>query len=121
MGVTNDGIRCEFEILPSYVISNSEPAAIYSSKTFNEVLINVNKAHKLPHLTSFDLENEISLQDDAFTWSKDDPSMMIYTSGTTGRPKGAVHTAGSLTAMVKTLNVDYNYSQDLESSDLKRL
>jgi malonyl-CoA/methylmalonyl-CoA synthetase len=28
------------------------------------------------------------------------PALMIYTSGTTGRPKGAVHTHGSLAAMV---------------------
>lgn len=28
------------------------------------------------------------------------PAVMIYTSGTTGRPKGAVHTHGSLAAMV---------------------
>ncbi len=30
----------------------------------------------------------------------DRPALMIYTSGTTGRPKGAVHTHGSLAAMV---------------------
>jgi malonyl-CoA/methylmalonyl-CoA synthetase len=32
--------------------------------------------------------------------SLDRPALMIYTSGTTGRPKGAVHTHGSLAAMV---------------------
>ena len=30
----------------------------------------------------------------------DRPALMIYTSGTTGRPKGAVHTHGSIAAMV---------------------
>ena len=30
----------------------------------------------------------------------DHPALMIYTSGTTGRPKGAVHTHGSIAAMV---------------------
>ncbi len=30
----------------------------------------------------------------------DSPALMIYTSGTTGRPKGAVHTHGSIAAMV---------------------
>ena len=32
--------------------------------------------------------------------SLDRPALMIYTSGTTGRPKGVVHTHGSLAAMV---------------------
>ena len=101
--------------IPSYVISNSEPVAIYSSKLFNEMLFKVNQEYNLPHLTSFDPsvdhESQIS-PNDPFIWSKDDPSMMIYTSGTTGRPKGAVHTAGSLTAMVKMLHTGWNYSQD---------
>ena len=114
-------LRFEFETLCSYVISNSGPATIYSSMAFNEILVNVNKEHNLPHLTSSDLENEKSLQDDVFVWSKDEPSLMIYTSGTTGRPKGAVHTAGSLTAMVKMLHAGWNYSQDSESSDLNQL
>jgi malonyl-CoA/methylmalonyl-CoA synthetase len=35
-----------------------------------------------------------------FSTSPDRPALMIYTSGTTGRPKGAVHTHGSLAAMV---------------------
>ncbi len=30
----------------------------------------------------------------------DRPALMVYTSGTTGRPKGAVHTHGSIAAMV---------------------
>ncbi len=35
-----------------------------------------------------------------FSTSLARPALMIYTSGTTGRPKGAVHTHGSLAAMV---------------------
>ena len=35
-----------------------------------------------------------------FSPNLDRPALMIYTSGTTGRPKGAVHTHGSLAAMV---------------------
>jgi malonyl-CoA/methylmalonyl-CoA synthetase len=35
-----------------------------------------------------------------FSTSLNRPALMIYTSGTTGRPKGAVHTHGSLAAMV---------------------
>ena len=96
----------------SYVISNSEPVAIYSSKSFHETLFQVNQEYNLPHLTSVDPETQNSQQNDPFIWSKDDPSMMIYTSGTTGRPKGAVHTAGSLTAMVKMLHSGWKYSQD---------
>jgi malonyl-CoA/methylmalonyl-CoA synthetase len=33
----------------------------------------------------------------------DRPALMIYTSGTTGRPKGVVHTHGSLAAMVDAM------------------
>ena len=84
------------------------------------MLFKVNQEYNLPHLTSFDLESHMSQQNDPFIWSKDDPSMMIYTSGTTGRPKGAVHTAGSLTAMVKMLHTGWNYSQDSESTDLNK-
>ena len=53
------------------------------------MLFKVNQEYNLPHLTSVDLQNQNSQQNDPFIWSKDDPSMMIYTSGTTGRPKGA--------------------------------
>ena len=35
-----------------------------------------------------------------FSPGLDRPALMIYTSGTTGRPKGAVHTHGSIAAMV---------------------
>ena len=76
------------------------------------MLFKVNQEFNLPHLTSVDPESQMSQQSDPFIWSKDDPSMMIYTSGTTGRPKGAVHTAGSLTAMVQMLHSGWNYSQD---------
>ena len=38
--------------------------------------------------------------------------IISYTSGTTGRPKGAVHTAGSLSAMVQMLHAGWNYNCD---------
>jgi malonyl-CoA/methylmalonyl-CoA synthetase len=44
------------------------------------------------------------------TPSLDTPALMIYTSGTTGRPKGAVHTHGSLAAMVDGMVAAWGWS-----------
>lgn len=79
----------------SYVISDSGAAAIVASAAHRDAadrlagtagipVIDV-AASGLSHRFSPDLER---------------PALMIYTSGTTGRPKGAVHTHGSLAAMV---------------------
>jgi malonyl-CoA/methylmalonyl-CoA synthetase len=38
------------------------------------------------------------------------PALMIYTSGTTGRPKGAVHTHGSIAAMVDGMVAAWEWS-----------
>ena len=40
----------------------------------------------------------------------DRPALMIYTSGTTGRPKGAVHTHGSIAAMVDGMVAAWEWS-----------
>jgi malonyl-CoA/methylmalonyl-CoA synthetase len=40
------------------------------------------------------------------------PAMMIYTSGTTGRPKGVVHTQGSLAAQVDGMLATWGWSAD---------
>jgi malonyl-CoA/methylmalonyl-CoA synthetase len=40
------------------------------------------------------------------------PALMIYTSGTTGRPKGAVHTHGSLAAMVDGMIGAWAWTRD---------
>ncbi|XP_056881631.1 malonate--CoA ligase ACSF3, mitochondrial isoform X2 [Takifugu flavidus] len=42
----------------------------------------------------------------------DRPAMIIYTSGTTGRPKGVLHTHGSIQAMVKSLVSEWSWSSD---------
>ena len=39
-------------------------------------------------------------------------ALIIYTSGTTGRPKGALHTHGSLIAQVKCLTTAWKWSKD---------
>ena len=47
-----------------------------------------------------------------FSAGADRPAMMIYTSGTTGRPKGAVHTHGSIAAMVDGMLSAWQWSAD---------
>lgn len=44
--------------------------------------------------------------------SRDTGALMIYTSGTTGRPKGVVHTHGSLAAQVASLQSAWGWSAD---------
>ena len=40
------------------------------------------------------------------------PALMIYTSGTTGRPKGVVHTQGSLAAQIDGMVATWGWSPD---------
>jgi malonyl-CoA/methylmalonyl-CoA synthetase len=46
------------------------------------------------------------------TAEPDQPAVMVYTSGTTGRPKGAVHTHGSLAAMVDAMLSAWGWTAD---------
>ena len=80
-----------------YVLSNSEPKAVFGCDTSSDKLIQANRSLQIKTVTySQDTKNSQSY----YNWLEHDPALMIYTSGTTGRPKGAVHTAGSLSAQV---------------------
>ncbi|HEU4839811.1 MAG TPA: acyl-CoA synthetase [Ilumatobacteraceae bacterium] len=79
----------------AYVLADSGAAAIVASPAHRDAADRLAAAAGIPVVDA-----GASGLVHRFSPGLDRPALMIYTSGTTGRPKGAVHTHGSLAAMV---------------------
>lgn len=90
-----------------YIISDSQSSLLLAGHPYGEALQPLARKLGLPCLTlpptahldalaGADSQEEGA---DVTDWA-DRPAMIIYTSGTTGRPKGVLHTHGSIQAMV---------------------
>lgn len=92
-----------------YVISDSQSSLLLAGKPYTAMLeplaqkLGLPCLH-LPHTSSLDAlhaaEPQSQSEELISDWAER-PAMIIYTSGTTGRPKGVLHTHGSLLAMVR--------------------
>ena len=83
-----------------YIIDNSQPSVIYSSQLYNDALHDASTNSNATHLSNIIDDNDTY---QGLNWAGNQSALMIYTSGTTGRPKGAIHTASSLTAQARVL------------------
>ncbi|MCW9033457.1 MAG: long-chain-fatty-acid--CoA ligase [Rhodospirillales bacterium] len=110
----------------AYVLSDSEPAAIFVEEEFADTLDGISQDIPESHIVKFGIardgwhsyETLMNLssggrQRDPRV-SYDDPALLVYTSGTTGRPKGAVLTQNALFyAAVNSAHMHDMTSQDI--------
>lgn len=90
-----------------YIISDSQSSLLLAGHPYDETLRPLAQKLGLPCLTLPPTDRLDALggaesqeeESDVAEWA-DRPAMIIYTSGTTGRPKGVLHTHGSIQAMV---------------------
>jgi malonyl-CoA/methylmalonyl-CoA synthetase len=88
-----------------YALTDSRAAAVVASAGHLEV------AHRVAgDAAVVDVADRGTVH--RFSAGDDRPAMMIYTSGTTGRPKGAVHTHGSIAAMVDGMISAWQWSDN---------
>jgi malonyl-CoA/methylmalonyl-CoA synthetase len=88
-----------------YVLGDSGAAAVVASGAHLDVATRVAGAAQVVDVSSRGVDHR-------FGPRAERPAMMIYTSGTTGRPKGAVHTHGSIAAMVDGMLSAWQWSAD---------
>ncbi len=105
----------------SYIISNCEATAIFTSEKFKGIISKVKEDCSC-------LQSFFSFDDSASNWgaenvlvkdknmselpleiaiTKEDTAVIIYTSGTTGAPKGAMLSHGNLISMVEMAAISY--------------
>lgn len=100
-----------------YIISDSQSSLLLAGHPYGETLQPLAQWLGLPcltlpptaHLDALGGANSPEEVSDVTEWA-DRPAMIIYTSGTTGRPKGVLHTHGSIQAMVNPLFIPSFYT-----------
>lgn len=97
-----------------YIISDSQSSLLLAGHPYGETLqplaqklglqcLTLPPSDRLDALGGAHSQEE---QSDVTEWA-DRPAMIIYTSGTTGRPKGVLHTHGSIQAMVNPVFISF--------------
>ncbi|XP_059214622.1 malonate--CoA ligase ACSF3, mitochondrial [Centropristis striata] len=102
-----------------YIISDSQSSLLVAGYRYAKTLEPLARRLGLPCLTlpptpslgTLDVADIRESEEGAITHWADRPAMIIYTSGTTGRPKGVLHTHGSIQAMVQCLVSEWAWSR----------
>jgi malonyl-CoA/methylmalonyl-CoA synthetase len=91
----------------AYVVADAGAAAIIASPAHREAASRLAAGAGIPVV-------DVAARGVVHRFSPglDRPALMVYTSGTTGRPKGAVHTHGSLAAMVDGMVGAWGWTPD---------
>ena len=97
-----------------YALEDSDVAAVISSTAHHEVASRVAAVLRVgePGVAVVDVDAPADGPSWRSTPPPEQPAMMIYTSGTTGRPKGVVHTHGSLAAQVDGMVTAWGWVPD---------
>ncbi|KAL3158739.1 hypothetical protein ABBQ32_011468 [Trebouxia sp. C0010 RCD-2024] len=84
--------------------SNSQASSAHTAQLFN--------ALSAPNVSQHEAEQALAGQLQTIDHTMNDGALLVYTSGTTGRPKGALHTHGSLQAQIQGLCASWAWQKD---------